>query len=237
MRINRYIAVSGVCSRRAAEELITSGKIKVNGKVVTNLATEINEYNDTVMLDGKKLALINKKIYVMFNKPKGCICSLSDEKGRKTIMDYLTDFADKKVFPIGRLDYDSEGLLIITNDGDLSNKITQPANEIPKTYLVKINGTLTQDELATVRNGVIIDGYPLRKSRIKVLEVTSDNITRMEVTIYEGKNRQIHRMFETVGKEVIFLKRMKIGDLKVGGLSRGGYRYLTQKEIDYLLKY
>lgn len=236
MRINKYIASCGICSRRAAEELITSGKVKVNGKVVTNLATEINEDNDTVIVDGNKINQITRKIYAMLYKPKGCICTLKDEKGRKTIMDYLKDFESVKVFPVGRLDYDTEGLLLITNDGDLANKLTQPSNEIPKTYIVKVEGEIEQNDLATLRNGIILDGFQLRKSKIKVVEVV-DNITRLEVTIFEGKNREIHRMFESIGKEVIFLKRTMIGDLKLGGLSRGAYRYLTDKEINALKKY
>lgn len=236
MRINKYIAMCGVCSRRAAEELITSGKVRVNGKLVTNLGTDINENNDTVIVDGKKITPVTRKIYVMLYKPKGCICTLNDEKGRKTIMDYLQDFANEKVFPVGRLDYDTEGLLLITNDGDLANKLTQPVNEIPKTYIVKVEGAIEQNDLATLRNGIILDGFQLKKSRIKVLEF-ANNITRMEVTIFEGKNREIHRMFESIGKEVIFLKRTMIGDLKLGGLSRGAYRFLTPKEISNLQKY
>lgn len=235
MRINKYIAMSGTSSRRGAEELIKSGKVKVNGKIVTELATDINEDNDTVTIEGRKISPIKSKIYVMFNKPKGCICTLKDELGRKTIMDYLEDFSDKKVFPVGRLDYDSEGLLLITNDGDLSNKLTQPVNEIPKTYVVKIEGQIEESELATLRNGIILDGIKLRRCKIKVLDC-EDNSTRLEITIYEGKNRQIHRMFESIDKQVIFLKRIKIGDLRLGGLSRGGYRYLNDKEINYLIR-
>jgi pseudouridine synthase len=226
----------GVCSRRAAEELVTSEKVSVNGKLITNLATDINESNDTVIVDGKKITLVTRKIYAMLYKPKGCICTLNDEKGRKTIMDYLQDFASEKIFPVGRLDYDTEGLLLITNDGDLANKLTQPSNEIPKTYVVKVEGSIEQNDLATLRNGVILDGYQLKKSRIKVLEF-ANNITRIEVTIFEGKNREIHRMFESIGKEVIFLKRTVVGDLKLGGLSRGVYRFLTPKEILNLQKY
>jgi 23S rRNA pseudouridine2605 synthase len=187
-------------------------------------------------VNGKRITLVTRKIYAMLYKPKGCICTLNDEKGRKTIMDYLQDFANEKIFPVGRLDYDTEGLLLITNDGDLANKLTQPSNEIPKTYVVKVEGAIEQNDLATLRNGIILDGFQLRKSRIKVLEFVN-NVTRMEVTIFEGKNREIHRMFESIGKEVIFLKRTVIGDLKLGGLSRGTYRFLTAKEILNLQKY
>ena len=233
MRINKYIASSGICSRRAAEELVTSGKVKINGKPVTALATDVDEENDTVTVDGQKISLVTKLIYIMLYKPKGCICSLSDEKGRKTVFDYLEDFQNKRIFPIGRLDYDTEGLLLLTNDGALSNKLTQPINEISKTYVAKIEGEIEESDLARLRNGVTVDGVKLRRCKIKVLD-RNEKFTRLEITIYEGKNREIHKMFETVGKTVAFLKRIKIGDLKLGGLSIGAYRYLTPKEVAYL---
>lgn len=233
MRINKYIASSGLCSRRAAEEYIKAGQVKVNGKTVTDLAIDIDETNDTVMINGRKITPVTHMIYIMFYKPKGCISTLSDDKDRKTIMDYLSDFEGKRIYPVGRLDYDTEGLLLLTNDGDLSNKLTQPISEIAKTYLVKIEGDIVESDLARLRNGVTIDGIKLKRCKIKVTE-KGDSFTKMEITIYEGKNREIHKMFETVGKNVIFLKRIKIGDLKLGGLSRGAYRYLTPKEVEYL---
>ena len=219
MRINKYIASGGLCSRRTAEEYIKAGKVKINGQVITNLATDVDEDNDTVVVDGKKIVPVSRNIYIMFYKPKGCICTLDDDKGRKTIMDYLEDFENKRIFPIGRLDYDTEGLLLMTNDGFLSNRLTQPSSEIPKTYIAKIEGTVAESDLARLRNGVVIDGIRLKRCKIKMLE---------------GKNREIHKMFETIGKTVVFLKRIKIGDLKLGGLSRGSYRYLSDKEVRYL---
>lgn len=230
MRINKYIASCGICSRRAAEELILDGKVKVNGKVVKELATEIDEYNDTVTLDGRKITLVSRYIYIMFNKPKGCVCTVKDDKGRKTIMDYLESFSDKRIFPIGRLDYDTEGLLLLTNDGDLANRLTQPISEVPKTYIAKVEGEIAESDLSRLRNGIVLDGVKLRRCKIKLLG-TEDNVSRYEVTIFEGKNRQIHRMFESIGKEVVFLKRIKIGDVKLGGLGRGANRYLTEKEL------
>ncbi|MFA6866605.1 MAG: pseudouridine synthase [Clostridia bacterium] len=235
MRINKYIAMCGVCSRRKAEELVLQGKIKVNGKVIDNLGTDINEENDTVMLDNVKIFIVTKKEYIMFHKPKGCICSLSDEKDRKTIMDYLTDFDGKKIFPVGRLDYDTEGLLLLTNDGEFSNKLTQPINEIPKTYIAIVDGELTSNDVGILRGGMVIDGVKLRKSKVKILE-NENNQSRVEITIYEGKNRQVRKMFDCIGKNVILLRRIKIGDLKLGGLTRGTYRYLTNKEVSDLLK-
>ncbi len=230
MRINKYIASSGLCSRRAAEELITAGKVKVNNKVVTNLSTDINEENDTVVVDGRKIEPAGRFIYIMFHKPKGCVCTLKDDKGRKTIMDFLKDFEGKRIYPVGRLDYDTEGLLLLTNDGDFANALTQPSSEISKTYSVKIEGSLVESELATMRNGMTIDGIKLRKCKIRITE-QDEKFTKLEVTIFEGKNRQIHRMFETMGKTVVFLKRIQIEELKLGGLTRGTYRYLTDKEV------
>ncbi len=171
----------------------------------------------------------------MMYKPKGCVCTLKDEKGRKTVLDYLGDFEGKRIFPVGRLDYDTEGLLLLTNDGDFSNRLMQPSSEIPKTYIAKVEGEIPESDLARLRKGVTIDGVKLNRCKIKVLGV-ENNISRLEITIYEGKNREIHKMFETIGKEIIFLKRVKIGDLKLGGLARGSYRYLTNKELNLLKK-
>ncbi|MGN1042740.1 MAG: pseudouridine synthase [Christensenellales bacterium] len=230
MRINKYIASCGICSRRAAEDLVRDGKIKINGKTTTYLATEIDEYNDTVTLDGRKISLVSRFVYIMFNKPKGCVCTVKDDKGRKTVMDYLQEFGDKRIFPVGRLDYDTEGLLLLTNDGDFANRLTQPMSEVPKTYIAKVEGEIPESDLARLRNGIVLDGVKLRRCKIKVLGV-ENGITRYEVTIFEGKNRQIHRMFESIGKEVVFLKRVKIGDVKLGGLGRGANRFLTEKEL------
>lgn len=233
MRINKYIASCGVCSRRKAEEFVLQGKVKVNGKVIANLATDIDETNDTVIVDGQKITPVSRFIYIMMYKPKGCVCTLKDEKGRKTVLDYLGDFEGKRIFPVGRLDYDTEGLLLLTNDGDFSNRLMQPSSEIPKTYIAKVEGEIPESDLARLRKGVTIDGVKLNRCKIKVLGV-ENNISRLEITIYEGKNREIHKMFETIGKEIIFLKRVKIGDLKLGGLARGSYRYLTDKELNLL---
>ena len=234
MRINKYIAQAGVSSRRGAEKLITDGKIKLTGKVVTDLATDINIDNDVVMYDGKKLKITNHFTYVMFYKPKGCVTTASDEQGRKTIYDYI-DITDKRLFPVGRLDYNSEGLLLLTNDGDMAFKLTHPSNEVPKTYLVKVEGELKENELNTLRCGVMLDGTLTKRCKLKLKEFDG-KISSFEMTIFEGRNRQIRRMFEAIGKEVIFLKRIAIGDVRLGGLSRGKTRFLNDKEIEFLRK-
>lgn len=232
MRLNKYIAECGVASRRGADGLIEEGRIKVNGKSVTQPGTVIDEDNDTVLLDGKKIERVRRSIYLMLNKPKGCVSTVKDDKGRKTVLDYI-DIKDKRLFPIGRLDYDSEGLLLLTNDGDLAFKLTHPSHDIPKTYIAKVEGEVPECDLAVLRKGIVLDGIQTHRAKIKLLEYT-EGISRLEVTIYEGRNRQVRRMFESIGKQVVFLKRTGIGDLRLGGLSRGTYRYLTEKEIQLL---
>lgn len=232
VRINKYIAECGASSRRGAEELIKEKRVRINGKLVTDLSIQVNIDNDTVTLDNNKIEPSTNYVYIMLNKPKGCVATVKDDRGRKSVMDYVK-LTDKRIFPIGRLDYDTEGLLLLTNDGDLSFRLTHPSNEIPKTYIVKIEGTVAESDLATLRKGIVLDDVKLNRCKIKLKEI-KDNISKFEITIYEGKNRQIRKMFEAIGKNVIFLKRIKIGDLRLGGLARGGERFLNDFEIDYL---
>ncbi len=231
-RLNKYLAQSGIASRRGADQIIVDGRVKVNGKVVSELGAKVNIYNDTIMVDDIVCKQNKKCVVIMFNKPKGCVTTTSDEKGRKTIFDYI-DITSPRLFPIGRLDYDSEGLLLLTNDGDLANRISHPSFEITKTYLVKVKGEMPEHKLAQLRKGVMVDGSLTKRSKVKLLEY-KDGISRLEVTISEGRNRQVRKMFEAVEREVIFLKRVAVGDLRLGGLSRGGYRYLNEFELEYL---
>lgn len=236
MRINKFLASCGVASRRNSEQYVLEGRVKVNGKVITVLATEINVDNDTVTLDGKVIHLPNKHIYLMMNKLKGVVCTVSDERERKTVMDYLpANYKNKRVFPIGRLDYDSEGLLLLTTDGDLANRLMHPSGDVGKTYICKVEGQVPEAELAKLRKGVELDGTLTKKAKITLLEFDG-KLSRFEITITEGRNRQIRRMFETINKEVVFLKRVAIGNLKLGGLSRGETRELKPAEIEYLMK-
>lgn len=231
MRINKFLAEQGVASRRECDELIKEGRIEINGKRAT-LGADVTP-GDEVMLDGKILSHKVKYEYYLLNKPKGCVCTASDDKGRKTVMDFLPESAGR-VFPVGRLDYDTEGMLILTNDGDLAYRLTSPKNEIPKTYLVRVEGTVTATQLNRVRAGVEIEkGVTTKKCKVTVLE-TSKTYTKMQVVLTEGKNREIRRMFEVVGKNVDFIKRTKIGDLTLSGLDRGAIRRLSQEEIFYL---
>lgn len=231
-RLNKYLAACGVSSRRGADKLIAEGVVKVNGKVVKEMGEQVNPNNDTVMVDGIIVKPVTEFSYVIFYKPKGCITTTVDELGRKTIFDYI-DLDIPHLLPVGRLDYDTEGMLLLTNDGDLAYSLTHPSHEVSKTYLVKFEGDIVEHQLAQLRKGVILDGEQTNRCKVKVLEYV-DNITKLTITITEGRNRQVRRMLEAIGKEVIFLKRVAIGDLKLGGLPRGGNRFLTEREVDYL---
>ena len=234
MRINKFLAEQGVASRRGADEIVAAGRVSVNGKTAT-LGTEVEE-SDTVMLDGKILSHKVKYEYYILNKPKGCVCTVTDEKTerpRKTVMELLPAGAGK-VFPVGRLDYNTEGLLILTNDGELAYRLTAPQSEIPKTYLVRVEGTMTAVQLNRIRAGVEIEkGVVTKKCKVNVIE-TDKKYTKLHVVLTEGKNREIRRMFEAVGKHVDFLKRIKVGDLTLTGLDRGACRRLTPEEVYYL---
>ena len=231
MRINKFLAEQGVASRRGSDQLIFEGRVKINGRLA--VAGDNVEPSDTVELDGKILSHKVKYEYYLLNKPKGYVCTVSDEKDRKTVMQLLPEGAGR-VYPVGRLDYETEGLLILTNDGDLAYRLTAPQNEIPKTYLVKIEGTLALSELNLLRSGVEIEkGVVTKKCRINIVE-TDKNFTKLHVVLTEGKNREIRKMFEVIGKHITFLKRIKIGDLTLSGLDRGKVRKLTPEEIYYL---
>ncbi len=231
MRINKFLAEQGIASRRKSDELIAEGRVRLNGKAAK--AGDDVKPSDTVELDGKILSHKVKYEYYLLNKPKGCVCTVSDEKDRKTVMSLLPAGAGR-VFPVGRLDYDTEGLLILTNDGDLAFRLTSPKNEIPKTYLVRVEGIVTDQQLNRLRAGVEIErGIITKKCKVNVVE-TNKTYTKMHVVLTEGKNREIRRMFEAVGKNVDFLKRIKIGELTLSGLDRGAVRKLSAEEVFYL---
>ncbi len=232
MRINKFIAESGITSRRAADKLIEEGKVKINGKVC-GLGDEVKVGVDLVSVAGQTINVVKTYEYFIMNKPKGYICTAKDDKGRKTVLDLMPP-TSKRVFPVGRLDYDTEGLLILTNDGELTFKLTHPRNEIPKTYLVKTEKPVSYDDLNKLRSGVYIDGVKTKKCNIHLIE-TNKTGSKLHITITEGRNRQIRKMFESVGNNVDFLKRIKIGDLALSGLNRGEVRKLRPEEINYLI--
>ena len=231
MRINKFLADKGIASRRHADEMIQAGRVTVNG-ILATLGVNVED-GDEVCVDGQPLSREEKqeKYYIM-NKPKGVICTVSDDRGRKTVMDLLPEDAGR-VFPVGRLDYETEGLLILTNDGELSYKLTHPTSEVPKTYMARIEGTMTEKDLNRIRSGVELDGVMTKKCKAHIVE-TNKAYPKVHVTITEGRNRQVRRMFEAIGRNVAFLKRVSIGKLKLSGLDRGEVRPLTEEEILYL---
>lgn len=231
MRINKYLEGCGVGSRRYCDSLIASGKVTVNGRPC-KLGQDVEE-KDYVAVEGKRVTLATvKNLYFIMNKPKGYVCTVKDDKGRKTVMELLPKLSTR-VVPVGRLDYDSEGLLLFTNDGELINRLTHPRHEIPKTYLVKVEGDVPESALAKLRAGVELDGKVTNKATVRLVSA-DDKFSKFSITITEGRNRQVRRMFESIGKEVVFLKRIKIGDLSLSGIDRGKCRPLSRAEIEYL---
>ncbi len=234
VRIQKYIADCGLCSRRAAEALMEEGRVTKNGYPV-HLGEKMDPSRDLIKVDGKAIKPQNReKVTLMLYKPRGYITTMSDEQGRKCVADLIAK-ERIRLYPVGRLDKDSEGLLLLTNDGDLANKLTHPANNIPKTYRVIVKETLNREHIKAFENGIYIaeDDYTTRSAEVDILEVKPDR-TVFYLTIYEGKNREIRKMCEALGLEVLRLKRDKIADLSIGTLRAGQYRALTAKELNYL---
>ncbi len=230
-RLQKFIANSGVTSRRKAEELITEGKVKVDGKVITELGYKVGNNSEVLVNDIK----INKedKVYYLLNKPRGVITTTKDDKGRKKVTDLISE--SKRIYPVGRLDYDTTGALLLTNDGEFTNMMTHPKNEIDKVYIAKINGILIPSDIMSLKNGVVIDGKKTSKAKIKVKKIDKINHTSIiEITIHEGRNHQVKKMFSTLGYDVIKLKRERIAFLDLKGLNSGEYRLLNPKEISKL---
>lgn len=232
MRINKYLASAGLGSRRKCEEFVLQKRVKVNGKVIDNLAFDIAE-NDKVMIDDKLVSVPRSFTYLMMHKPKGYLTTVSDDRERKTVMELLPkEF--KHLMPVGRLDYNSEGLLLFTNDGETAQKLMRPKNEIVKTYLVKVEGEVSSFDVSEIEKGVtLIDGTKFKECKVNIKEI-KERKTKLEIQITEGKNREIRKIFDKFGYNVIFLKRISIGEIKLGGLTRGTCRLLRPAEIRYL---
>ncbi|SCG83345.1 ribosomal large subunit pseudouridine synthase B [Proteiniborus sp. DW1] len=234
MRLQKFMAQCGIASRRKSEEIIISKRVKVNGKVITELGYKIDPLQDIVTVDGKRIRDREKKVYIMMNKPKGYVTTVSDEFNRKTVLDLVKDIKER-VYPIGRLDFDTSGLLLLTNDGELAYKLIHPKFEVVKTYIATIKGRPSEEELERFRHGLEIDGYITSKAEIEILSSIDDKSV-VRIKIHEGKNRQIRKMCDKIGHPVTSLKRISIGNLELGTLKKGCWRYLDNDEIEYLKK-
>ncbi|WMI81672.1 pseudouridine synthase [Anaerotignum sp. MB30-C6] len=232
-RLQKYLAEAGVASRRKAEELISAGKIKVNGKVVTELGTKVDPKKDEVFYLDKKISKQEvEMVYIMLHKPEGYVTTAKEQFGRPGVMDLIKGI-NARIFPVGRLDYDTSGLLLLTNDGDLTYKLTHPKHDVDKTYIAKLYGTPDDMDLQKFRRGVYIDGRKTKPAKIQVTE-KGERQSTVEIVIHEGRNRQVRKMCEAIKHPVAQLKRVATGELKMGDLPKGKYRHLTAKEVKYL---
>lgn len=230
MRLNKYLANSGVASRRKSEEIIKSGIVEVNGKIIDDVGAKVED-TDIIKVDGKLVKIIKDNIYLLLNKPIGYTCTVSDPHAKKTVLDLL-NYKNRRLYPVGRLDKDSCGAIIISDDGDFTYKLTHPKHEIYKKYFVKVLGSPTEKSLDKLRDGIEIEDYKTHKSFIKKLK-TVQGYTELYIIIGEGKNRQVRKMFDAIGHKVIFLQRVSIGDICLGKLALGENRELTEEEINY----
>lgn len=232
-RLQKFLAEAGVASRRKAEELIAAGKIKVNGKVVMELGTKIDPKKDEVLYLDKE---VSKKevelVYIMLHKPEGYVTTAKEQFGRPGVMDLVRDVKER-IFPVGRLDYDTSGLLLLTNDGDLTYKLTHPKHDVDKTYIAKLYGTPDDMDLQKFRRGVVIDGKQTKPAKMQIIE-KGERQSTVEIIIHEGRNRQVRKMCEAIKHPVAQLKRVATGDLTMGDLPKGKYRHLSPKEVKYL---
>ena len=233
MRLQKYIAMCGAASRRAAEQLISDGKIKVNGAVVTEMGTKVEAGADIVELDGERLKMSDKRYYIMLNKPVGYVTTVKDQFDRPTVIDLIKEDINARVFPAGRLDYETEGLLLLSNDGDFTYRVTHPKFHTDKTYEALVKGGISISSLRRLRRGVDIGGFVTSPAEVEIINAEAGK-TLLKIVIHEGKNRQVRRMLEAVGCRLENLKRVKIGKVELGNLPLGRWRYLTSHEINYL---
>lgn len=231
MRINKYIAQAGVASRRKADELIANGNVSVNGLVLKEPGYDVRE-GDVVEVNGRRLTAQEKKVYIALHKPVGFVTTVKDEMNRPTVMDLVTD-VEGRIFPVGRLDYNTSGLLIMTNDGDFAYRLTHPKHQMPKTYRARVAGVLSREKCAKLRNGVDIGGFVTSPAKVEIVKGYPRS-TIVDITIHEGKNRQVRKMFKAVGNNVQELHRTAVGSVRLGRLAEGHYRKLTREEIEYL---
>lgn len=234
VRLQKYMAMCGAASRRGAEQMITEGRVKVNGELVREQGVKVEIGADSVMLDGKLIKPSGKMYYVMLNKPVGYVSTVRDQFERPTVVDLIGNEINERIFPVGRLDYDTEGLLLMTNDGDFTYKITHPKHNVEKTYIAVLKGGISIKGLARLRSGVRLDdGFAASPAAVEILDAQGGHTT-VKITVHEGKNRQVRRMFEAVGSKVTELQRISIGNVELGNLPLGRWRHLTSHEVNYL---
>ena len=231
MRLQKYLAQCGIASRRTAETLIAEGHVTVDGVSVTEMGVSVTD-GQTVCVDGKPVRLENEKHYLMYHKPAGEVTTVTDPEGRATVLDKFRDYP-VRLYPVGRLDYDSEGLLLLTNDGDLTEHMLHPSREVEKVYLARVSNQVTPEDAKRLERGVMVDGRATSRAKARILSA-SPLYTDMMITIHEGRNRQVRKMVEAIGHEVVMLRRVRFGPLKLDALPRGMWRPLTQAEIDAL---
>nr|WP_280144552.1 pseudouridine synthase [Caldanaerovirga acetigignens] len=231
MRLQKFLSMAGIASRRACEMLILDGRVQVNGKVVKELGTKVDPDADEVRVDGEICRIKMKPVYIIMNKPKGVLTTVKDPFGRPTVIDLLAGVKER-VFPVGRLDKDTEGLLIITNDGELSYKLMHPKHQIDKTYIAKVMGVPDEKDIRRLRKGIFLEDGKTAPAKVRILKKGRNAV--LEIIIHEGRKRQVRRMCEAIGHPVLSLRRTRIGNLTLRGLAPGGWRYMTEEEVNYL---
>ena len=234
MRLQKYMAECGVASRRKAEEMIAQGRVTVNGVRITEMGTQVEE-GDEVCVDGQLIRPETEKRYVMYHKPAGEVTTVSDPEGRKCVLDHFRDYP-VRLYPVGRLDYDSEGLLLLTNDGALTERMLHPSHQVDKTYLARVAGKVSLEEVRSLRQGILLDDHKTAPAKARIIKEEAF-ATVLLVTIHEGRNRQVRRMFEETGHRVLQLRRVQFGPLDLGELPRGKWRELTAEEVRSLAAY
>lgn len=234
MRINKYIASCGVASRRKAEELILNKKVKVNGNIIEELSFQVDENRDIVEVDNVKISMQEDLVYILLNKPEGYITTVKDQFDRPSVIDLLSN-VEERVFPVGRLDYETSGLLLLTNDGDLTYKLTHPKHEIDKTYIAMVKGKPSEEEIKNFKTGLEIEDYTTAPAKLEVLYYDRNkDISKLEIKIHEGKNRQVRKMCKAINHPVLRLKRVAMGKITLNDCKPGEYRNLTKEEVNYL---
>lgn len=232
IRLQKYMAQCGVASRRKCEEMIKSGQVTINGEVVRDMGVKIDPSHDRVFVNGKRISLEENYVYIMLNKPRGYITTVKDQYNRPIVMDLVKDISER-IYPIGRLDYESEGLLLLTNDGNIAFHLTHPRHQIDKEYVVRVEGCPSSEDIDKLRNGIDIGGFITSPAQVDLIRKNKQT-SLIRITIKEGKNRQVRRMFDAIGHPVIYLKRIRIGNIKLGNLELGKWRHLTNRELEAL---